>query len=365
MPHGGQRGRRRGGARSFWGGLARVAGDYIADQLPFYHHEGGAHNPQRQHNPQGGRGGYPSYPPLPEQLKPIHQPGGPIPNYAPVLPGEGGGGSGAGQASSAFERARPDWKFERKDEDSEEEKQEGEELAALHDGDDDDDSGENNGANQEYKPARIKGGVPHPGHVVQSVAMAAAEPPPITYKLRLPRRLLDSGALSLLQAEAVFYCMQMHETRLPNGERAGWMLGDGTGIGKGRILASIMLENSLHGRDRAVWVTASPFLATQIRRDARDVGTCTHTPGSVGLWVERNGCSYVNCRTVFFRSLLHIKRSQMTSLILSLFTLPSVSSPSPFLPLPGIRKQASTHASLNFPTKSLPKILICPAWVRG
>jgi hypothetical protein len=143
--------------------------------------------------------------------------------------------------------------------------------------------------------------MPHPGHVVQSVAMAAAEPPPITYKLRLPRRLLDSGALSLLQAEAVLYCMQMHETRLPTGERAGWMLGDGTGIGKGRILASIMLENSLHGRDRAIWVTASPFLATQIRRDARDVGTCTHIPGSGGWYAYTYFGLYGVVRVHIFR----------------------------------------------------------------
>ena len=289
MPRGGQRGgRRRGGGGSFWGGLARAAGEYVADHLPFYHHDQGADNQQQQqqqqHHPQQG-GGYPAYQypppqqqaPLPEQFNPFYQPvGGAMPNPLPppMLPGApgmggggGGGGGGAGQAPPVPGRVRPEWELDR-----EEAKQEGEELAALHDGDDDEEVGGSDGANQEYKPARVKGGVPHPGHVVQSVAMAAAEPPPITYKLRLPRLLLESGALSLLQAEAVLYCMQMHEKRLPTGERAGWMLGDGTGIGKGRILASIILENSLHGRDRAIWVTASPFLATQIRRDARDVG---------------------------------------------------------------------------------------------
>ena len=38
------------------------------------------------------------------------------------------------------------------------------------------------------------------------------------------------------------------------------------------MLASVIMENVLRGRDRAVWVTASPFLAEQIRRDCRDVG---------------------------------------------------------------------------------------------
>lgn len=32
------------------------------------------------------------------------------------------------------------------------------------------------------------------------------------------------------------------------------------------------MDNIQRGRDRAVWVTASPFLATQIKRDVKDVG---------------------------------------------------------------------------------------------
>jgi hypothetical protein len=149
--------------------------------------------------------------------------------------------------------------------------EEGRDLTSLHDGVYNVATGEDEN-NVEYVPAWIKGGVPHPGHVVQSTAMAVTEPPPITYRIRLPRRLIESGALSLLQVEAALYCMQMHEKRLPTGERAGWMLGDGTGIGKGRILSAIMYENLLRGRDRAVWVTASPFLANQIRRDVKDIG---------------------------------------------------------------------------------------------
>lgn len=32
------------------------------------------------------------------------------------------------------------------------------------------------------------------------------------------------------------------------------------------------MENQLRGRDRAVWATASPFLAAQIKRDIHDIG---------------------------------------------------------------------------------------------
>src|SRR3546814_7877122 len=39
--------------------------------------------------------------------------------------------------------------------------------------------------------------------------------------------------------------------------RRGWMLGDGTGAGKGRQVAGVLLDNWLQGRCRAVWVSKS------------------------------------------------------------------------------------------------------------
>lgn len=110
------------------------------------------------------------------------------------------------------------------------------ELAELHDGDDDEDVSEE--AHVDYVCARVTGGRPHPGHVVETRALAACVPPPLTYKARIPRRLADSGALSRLQLEAALYCCQMHERRLPNGERAGWLLGDNTGIGASFVFGS-------------------------------------------------------------------------------------------------------------------------------
>ena len=40
--------------------------------------------------------------------------------------------------------------------------------------------------------------------------------------------------------------------------RRGWFLGDGTGAGKGRQVAGILLDNWLKGRRRAVWVSRNP-----------------------------------------------------------------------------------------------------------
>jgi hypothetical protein len=48
-----------------------------------------------------------------------------------------------------------------------------------------------------------------------------------------------------MQAEAVVYACMQHEQRLPSGERRGFALGDSTGVGKGRILATL------------IWVRAS------------------------------------------------------------------------------------------------------------
>ena len=43
-----------------------------------------------------------------------------------------------------------------------------------------------------------------------------------------------SGALSALQLESVTYGMQRHAHQLPGGERAGFFIGDGAGVGKVR-----------------------------------------------------------------------------------------------------------------------------------
>lgn len=53
----------------------------------------------------------------------------------------------------------------------------------------------------------------------------------------------------------MFYVMtlQQHETFLPNGDRAAYLIGDGAGVGKGRTIAGIIYENYLLGRKRSLW----------------------------------------------------------------------------------------------------------------
>ena len=54
--------------------------------------------------------------------------------------------------------------------------------------------------------------------------------------------------------------------------RRGWFLGDGTGAGKGRQVAGILLDNWLKGRRRAVWVSKSDALIEDAQRDWSALG---------------------------------------------------------------------------------------------
>src|SRR6202022_2934137 len=54
--------------------------------------------------------------------------------------------------------------------------------------------------------------------------------------------------------------------------RRGWFLGDGTGAGKGRQVAGIILDNWLKGRRRALWISKSDKLIEDAERDWTAVG---------------------------------------------------------------------------------------------
>ena len=141
---------------------------------------------------------------------------------------------------------------------------------------------------------RIEGAAEHPTALVQSAAMASVPPPAPTYRPLLPKTLVADGLLSAPQLESVIYAGNAHETHLKgwfkrgeiegqlmaasegdNGAfrlRKGWFLGDGTGCGKGRQVAGIILDNWLQGRRRAVWVSKSDKLIEDARRDWTALG---------------------------------------------------------------------------------------------
>ncbi|EFN59033.1 hypothetical protein CHLNCDRAFT_137726 [Chlorella variabilis] len=127
----------------------------------------------------------------------------------------------------------------------------------------------------EYKPAKLSFGRPHPDAVVETASLAAVEPPDITYHLKAYKALVDS--LSALQLESVVYACQRHLQMLPDGSRGGFFIGDGAGVGKGRTIAGLILENWQQGRHKHLWLSVGSDLKIDTQRDLNDVGA-EHLP---------------------------------------------------------------------------------------
>ena len=106
----------------------------------------------------------------------------------------------------------------------------------------------------------VKIGIKHPDAVVETNSMSAVEPPDITYRVSLPDSTIDYGELSALQLESITYASQKNNLIMPSGERGGFLIGDGAGVGKGRTLAGIIFENYLLGRKRALWLVRFSIL---------------------------------------------------------------------------------------------------------
>ena len=172
------------------------------------------------------------------------------------------------------------------------------------------------------RTVRIEGAKAHPTPLVQSVAMAAVSHPAPDYRPMLPVRIAADGMLSDAQLESVILAGQAHAGRLdalyriahdwetveradnednrdkesvgadfgpddqhddgaadgieafcePVRFRRGWMLGDGTGCGKGRQVAAVILDNRLKGRTRSLWLSQSDKLLEDARRDWAALG---------------------------------------------------------------------------------------------
>jgi ParB/RepB/Spo0J family partition protein len=149
---------------------------------------------------------------------------------------------------------------------------------------------------------RIPGAKTHPTKLVQSAAMASIAPPKPSYRPHLPARVISNGLLSDAQLESVIHAGEAHAGQLAgswnvdetfdivtaapdpgsspgqaNAQNAvrfrrGWFLGDGTGAGKGRQVAGVLLDNWLKGRRRAVWVSKSDKLIEDAQRDWSALG---------------------------------------------------------------------------------------------
>ena len=127
---------------------------------------------------------------------------------------------------------------------------------------------------EQYTPKKLKitGAKPHNTPLVESSALATVAPPNPTYTPNLPKDLIESGALSDAQLEAVVYAGQAHQQLLENEQRRGFFVGDGTGVGKGREISGIIMDNMRQGRTKAVWISQKKELMEDAKRDFGDIG---------------------------------------------------------------------------------------------
>ena len=143
-----------------------------------------------------------------------------------------------------------------------------------------------------YRPSRITltGASPHPTPLVESLAMGSIAAPKPTHVPVLPPGLVANGGLSEAQLETLIYAASAFERDLPGrfvavnegcelqaadeggAYRCGYFLGDGTGAGKGRQVAGIILDQWLRGNHRHIWLSKNETLLEDARRDWSALG---------------------------------------------------------------------------------------------
>ncbi|NNM77993.1 methylase [Sphingomonas sp. ID1715] len=143
-----------------------------------------------------------------------------------------------------------------------------------------------------WRPSRLRinGAQAHPTDLVESLAMGSIAAPKVAYRPILGAQLVSKGVLSKAQLETLVYAGAAFERNLPgaflpDGEgcalkpdehgqryRCGFFLGDGTGAGKGRQIAGVILDQWLRGNRRHIWISKNETLLEDARRDWTALG---------------------------------------------------------------------------------------------
>lgn len=160
-----------------------------------------------------------------------------------------------------------------------------------------------------YAPQRLSvaGASAHPTTLVESLAMASVAPPCPRAQLCdlcLPATVVTEGRLSeaqletVVMAETAYACdlpgrfIRDDEDRLVRSDddldaqsfRKGYFLGDGTGCGKGRQVAGLILAGWSAGRRKALWVSRSATLIEDAVRDWTDLGGAPTDIHALSKW---------------------------------------------------------------------------------
>jgi hypothetical protein len=120
--------------------------------------------------------------------------------------------------------------------------------------------------------------------------MASVALPAPNYVPQLPAKVIGDRVLSRAQLETLVHALDATSSDLPGRYRVperglelvpdaegaiyrrGFFLGDGTGAGKGRQLASLLMDQWLCGNRRHPWISESNALTEDARRDWQALG---------------------------------------------------------------------------------------------
>lgn len=116
----------------------------------------------------------------------------------------------------------------------------------------------------------------HPSKVIEKATLSSVQLPVLVKEMSLMDKYKYANRLSDVQLEALQYACQAHEQLLPNGERAGFLLGDGPGMGKGRTLVALIYDNFKQRRKRALWISMSEESKFEVEREVIAVGASAH-----------------------------------------------------------------------------------------
>ncbi|HEX5258973.1 MAG TPA: strawberry notch family protein [Sphingomicrobium sp.] len=155
-----------------------------------------------------------------------------------------------------------------------------------------------------YRPTRIaiEDAAAHPTPLVESLAMGSIAAPRPDHVPFVPERLAERGLLSDAQLETLVYAGSAFGRDLPgrfvaaeggfelepsnegSAYRTGYFLGDGTGTGKGRQVAGIILDQWLRGNRRHIWISKNESLLEDARRDWTALGGLAIDVQPISQW---------------------------------------------------------------------------------
>lgn len=131
----------------------------------------------------------------------------------------------------------------------------------------------------------------HPSVLMESALLSSIPLPKHTYSLH-PNGVCKSKGVSNIQGETLSLILSTFQ-KMNSHERAGFFLGDGTGCGKGRIIASLIQELMLsYNQNKAVWLSVSQDLENDSKRDLDDIHCNMHTANVLDKHYPESGVMF-------------------------------------------------------------------------